>query len=245
MENRVIVCGLLSSNKRKSSCFRFPTGIALRIAYYHAHFHQVYLHLKRLYFFVSTHFRNSGSGCLWSCARAFAGRRGLRLCRCQSGPDHGIKNKEATDSHDESVAPPLLAIHDGRWRWCHGNFVWLARLFRSRTLKEVCLGAIRPDTAYWTNRTSESSAQLAASPERLPNLRMLEDGPDERIRAQQGLEASPWAYSIFFPNADSASSTASSAVWLRSSSTGFTSTISKLNMRPWSAMISIARCPSR
>src|ERR1019366_6192489 len=53
------------------------------------------------------------------------------------------------------------------------------------------------------------------------------------------------AQRIFLPNADSASSTASSAVWLRSSSTGFTSTSSKLSMRPWSAMISIASCPSR
>src|ERR1039458_7253438 len=48
-------------------------------------------------------------------------------------------------------------------------------------------------------------------------------------------------YSIFFPNADSANSTARSAVRLCSSITGFTSTISKLNMRPWSAMISMAR----
>src|ERR1700674_506894 len=49
------------------------------------------------------------------------------------------------------------------------------------------------------------------------------------------------AYRIFFPNADSVSSTARSAVRLCSSITGFTSTISKLSMRPWSAMISIAR----
>jgi len=53
------------------------------------------------------------------------------------------------------------------------------------------------------------------------------------------------SYRIFFPNADSASSTARSAVRLCSSMTGFTSTISKLVMRPWSAMISIARCASR
>ncbi len=39
-------------------------------------------------------------------------------------------------------------------------------------------------------------------------------------------------YRIFFPNADNASSTARSAVWLCSSITGFTSTISKLSMRP-------------
>ncbi len=50
---------------------------------------------------------------------------------------------------------------------------------------------------------------------------------------------------IFFPNADSASSTASDAVRLCSSMTGFTSTISKLSRRPWSAMISIARWASR
>ena len=53
------------------------------------------------------------------------------------------------------------------------------------------------------------------------------------------------SYRIFFPNADSASSTARSAVRLCSSMTGFTSTISKLSMRPWSAMISMARCASR
>src|SRR5581483_9772179 len=52
-------------------------------------------------------------------------------------------------------------------------------------------------------------------------------------------------YRIFFPNADSASSTASEAVRLCSSMTGFTSTISKLSRRPWSAMISIARWASR
>src|SRR5581483_1837236 len=50
---------------------------------------------------------------------------------------------------------------------------------------------------------------------------------------------------IFFPNADSASSTASDAVRLCSSMTGLTSTISKLSRRPWSAMISIARWASR
>ena len=50
---------------------------------------------------------------------------------------------------------------------------------------------------------------------------------------------------IFFPNAESASSTASDAVRLCSSITGFTSTISKLSIRPWSATISIARCASR
>src|ERR1700691_2857890 len=49
------------------------------------------------------------------------------------------------------------------------------------------------------------------------------------------------AYKIFFPKADNANSTARSAVRLCSSITGFTSTISKLNMRPWSAMISMAR----
>src|SRR6266478_8195654 len=54
-----------------------------------------------------------------------------------------------------------------------------------------------------------------------------------------------FSYRIFFPNADSASSTAKSAVRLCSSITGFTSTISKLSMRPWSAMISMARCASR
>src|SRR5277367_1206121 len=48
-------------------------------------------------------------------------------------------------------------------------------------------------------------------------------------------------YRIFLPNADNANSTAKSAVRLCSSITGFTSTISKLSMRPWSAMISIAR----
>ena len=46
-------------------------------------------------------------------------------------------------------------------------------------------------------------------------------------------------YSIFFPKAESASPTARSAVWLCSSITGFTSTISKLVMWPWSEMISI------
>src|SRR5262249_2970898 len=50
---------------------------------------------------------------------------------------------------------------------------------------------------------------------------------------------------IFFPNAESASSTARSAVRLCSSITGLTSTISKLVMRPWSAMISMARWASR
>src|SRR5689334_9624219 len=50
---------------------------------------------------------------------------------------------------------------------------------------------------------------------------------------------------IFFPNAESASSTARSAVRLCSSITGLTSTISKLVMRLWSAMISMARCASR
>src|SRR5580698_700745 len=39
-------------------------------------------------------------------------------------------------------------------------------------------------------------------------------------------------YRIFFPNADTANSTAKSAVRLCSSITGFTSTISKLSMRP-------------
>jgi hypothetical protein len=53
------------------------------------------------------------------------------------------------------------------------------------------------------------------------------------------------SYRIFLPNAESASSTAKSAVRLCSSITGFTSTISKLSMRPWSAMISMARCASR
>jgi hypothetical protein len=52
-------------------------------------------------------------------------------------------------------------------------------------------------------------------------------------------------HNIFFPNAEQASSTARSAVRLCSSITGFTSTISKLSRRPWSAMISIARCASR
>jgi hypothetical protein len=45
-------------------------------------------------------------------------------------------------------------------------------------------------------------------------------------------------YSIFFPNADSASSTASSAVRLCSSMTEFTSTLSKLSRCPSSAVIS-------
>lgn len=48
-------------------------------------------------------------------------------------------------------------------------------------------------------------------------------------------------YSIFFPNAELASSTASSAVRLYSSITGLTSTMSMEVIRPWSAMISIAR----
>src|ERR1700691_1897399 len=52
-------------------------------------------------------------------------------------------------------------------------------------------------------------------------------------------------YRIFLPNADNANSTAKSAVRLCSSITGFTSTISKLSMRPWSAMISVARWASR
>ena len=57
--------------------------------------------------------------------------------------------------------------------------------------------------------------------------------------------ASQRRYSIFFPNAELASSTASSAVRLYSSITGLTSTMSIDVMRPWSAMISIARCASR
>src|SRR4249919_1647828 len=39
-------------------------------------------------------------------------------------------------------------------------------------------------------------------------------------------------YRIFLPNAERVNSTASSAVWFRSSITGFTSTISKLSIRP-------------
>ena len=68
-----------------------------------------------------------------------------------------------------------------------------------------------------------------------------------RLRSGQALRRRGFyrAYKIFFPNADSASSTARSAVRLCSSMTGLTSTISKLVMRPWSAMISIARCASR
>ena len=55
----------------------------------------------------------------------------------------------------------------------------------------------------------------------------------------------PTPHRIFFPNAELASSTARSAVRLRSSITGLTSTTSKLSMRPWSARISIAKCASR
>ena len=52
-------------------------------------------------------------------------------------------------------------------------------------------------------------------------------------------------YRIFFPKAESASSTARSAVRLCSSMTGFTSTISNEVIRPWSAMASITRWASR
>src|SRR5437868_6950818 len=48
-------------------------------------------------------------------------------------------------------------------------------------------------------------------------------------------------YKIFLPKADIASSTARLAVRLCSSITGLTSTTSKLSIRPWSAMISMAR----
>jgi hypothetical protein len=52
-------------------------------------------------------------------------------------------------------------------------------------------------------------------------------------------------YKIFLPKADIANSTARLAVRLCSSITGLTSTTSKLSIRPWSAMISMAKWASR
>ena len=49
------------------------------------------------------------------------------------------------------------------------------------------------------------------------------------VDALEGVER---LYKIFFPKAEQANSTAKSAVRLRSSITGFTSTISKLSNRP-------------
>jgi len=60
-------------------------------------------------------------------------------------------------------------------------------------------------------------------------------------RGERVISAAPLPQRIFFPNAEEISSTARSAVRLCSSITGLTSTTSKLSMRPWSAMISIAR----
>src|SRR5580692_9660118 len=74
---------------------------------------------------------------------------------------------------------------------------------------------------------------------------MLTAAPAKQDADSNFLHGLNVAYRIFFPKADSANSTARSAVRLCSSITGFTSTISKRSMRPWSAMISMARCASR
>src|SRR5580704_1832907 len=74
---------------------------------------------------------------------------------------------------------------------------------------------------------------------------MLSTAPAKQNANSKFFHSFNAGYRIFFPNADNASSTARSAVRLCSSITGLTSTISKLNMRPWSAMISMARCASR
>src|SRR5690606_8300414 len=60
-------------------------------------------------------------------------------------------------------------------------------------------------------------------------------------RAEPGLIV----HRILFPNALDTSPTASSAVWLNSSSTGLTSTRSIETILPVSAMVSMARCASR
>ncbi len=70
---------------------------------------------------------------------------------------------------------------------------------------------------------------------------MFAAAPAEKNADTQFLHVTALPQRIFFPNTDSANSTARLAVWLRSSITGLTSTISKLVSRPWSAMISIAR----
>src|SRR6267154_6059776 len=84
----------------------------------------------------------------------------------------------------------------------------------------------------------------------------LVDGVENRGGGEQGnlmftraaAEKDTYAeflHRIFFPNADAVNSTAKSAVRFFSSSTGLISTISKLNMPPRSAIISMARCASR
>jgi hypothetical protein len=89
-----------------------------------------------------------------------------------------------------------------------------------------------------SNPTAESAGRWRSKNHAQPSFAW----PDRRGRLSP---PDSLRYKIFFPNADNANSTAKSAVRLCSSMTGLTSTISKLSMRPWSAMISMARWASR
>jgi hypothetical protein len=112
----------------------------------------------------------------------------------------------------------------------------------SGSRKTICLSGTPSGREGWAWGSIAAYKIFLASAAASSAAVHLDKSLDSRERPSPG---DSLRYKIFFPNADNANSTAKSAVRLCSSMTGLTSTISKLSMRPWSAMISMARWASR
>ena len=134
-----------------------PDRIALRVAHYHAHFHQVHLHLERLYFFVRAHFRHIGSGFLRSGARRFARLRGCRLCQLPRQPRTMTEQHKATGAQTNPSYLPFWQFTTVVGDDVMGTSSGSPGCSTDERGKGSALG-IWPWCWHWPNRTSECAA---------------------------------------------------------------------------------------